>query len=247
MKNILKKLFKGIGILLLLLLVGFGVLYVIYNEPLPEGKAGAEAQALKEELYAAVNKAAWDQTRYIQWTFADRHDFLWDRERNLVEVSWGDTRVLLEPGTKSGVIYEDGKRQEANQSTFDAAYRNFINDAFWLNAFVQLEDAELKVVDLKEEEGRGLLATYPSGGVTPGDSYLWILDDNGLPKAWKMWVKIIPIGGIRTSWENWTTLPTGAKVAQNHSMGFMDVAITNLKSFQTWEEGGLAQDPFAEL
>ena len=246
MKRVFSIIFKGIGLLLLLLFAGFGILYLVYNEPLPEGKTGPEAEALKAQLYAAVNKEAWDQTRYVQWTFSGRHDFLWDRERNLVKVSWGSTDVWLDPGTQSGVIYEDGEQQAPDEGTFKTAYRNFINDAFWLNAFVQLDDAKLEVVDLDSEDN-GLLVTYPSGGVTPGDSYLWILDKDGLPKAWKMWVTIIPIGGIETTWENWTTLPTGAKVAQNHVMGPMDVTITNLKSYQTHEEGGWSEDPFLPM
>ena len=232
MKKIFKRLLQFIGVLLLLLLIGFGVLYAMYNTPLPTGQAGTEAEALKEKIYKAVNKAAWDQTRYIQWTFIGRHDYLWDRERNLVEVKWGSTRVLLDPGKKSGAIYEGGTLQAPNEGTFNTAYRNFINDAFWLNAFVQMDDATLQVIESDYQE-EALLVTYPSGGVTPGDSYLWILGEDGLPKSWQMWVTIIPIGGIPTTWENWTTLPTGAKVAQNHVMGPMDVTITNLKSFQT--------------
>ena len=33
------------------------------------------------------------------------------------------------------------------------------------------------------------------GGVTPGDTYLWILDDSGRPVAWRVWVKILHIPG----------------------------------------------------
>lgn len=246
MKKIFKRLLQFIGVLLVLLVVTFGVLYAMYDTPLPEGQTGAEAEALKEKIYKAVNKEAWDNTRYVQWTFIGLHDFLWDRERNLVEVKWGSTRVLLDPDKKSGVIYEDGVRQEANEGIFNTAYRNFINDAFWLNAFIQMDDATLQIIET-DEAAQALLVTYPSGGVTPGDSYLWLLDKDGLPQSWKMWVGIIPIGGFPTTWENWTTLPTGAKVAQSHVMGPMDVTITNLKSFQSLEEGGWNEDPFSPM
>lgn len=252
MKKIGIKILKGIGILLLLLLVGFGILYLIYNEPLPEGREGAEAQALLEQMNKAVNKEAWDRTRFIQWSFdgLGTHDYLWDRERHLVEVKYGDTRVLLNPSTKTGKVYENGVEEtEDAQEEIETAYTYFTNDAFWLNAFMQIQQPNVKLaaVDLEEEEGKGLLVTYESGGVTPGDSYLWILDEKGLPKAWKMWVKIIPIGGIRATWENWETLPTGAKIARTHSMGFLDTKIENLKSFQTLEEGGLTEDIFATI
>ncbi len=251
MKRIGIKILKGIGIFFLLLLVGFGILYLIYNEPLPEGRTGAEADALLERLHQAVNKEAWDKTRYVQWSFAGlgAHDYLWDREQHLVEVKWGDKRVLLDPTTKTGKVYEDGVEEtEDAQDDLETAFAYFTNDAFWMNAFVQIDQAgtKLEAVDL-EEGGQGLLVTYMEGGVTPGDAYLWILDEQGLPKAWKMWVTIIPIGGITTTWEDWETLSTGAKVATSHNMGFLDVGIDNLKSFQTLEEGGLTVDPFAPI
>jgi hypothetical protein len=252
MKRIGVKILKGLGIFILLALVGFGILYLIYNEPLPKGRTGAEATALLERMHQAVNKDAWERTRYVQWSFdgLGRHDYLWDRQQHLVEVKWGDKRVLLNPSTQTGKVYEDGQEITADdaQDDIETAYTYFTNDAFWLNAYVQIDQpgTRLEAVDL-EEGGQGLLVTYLEGGVTPGDAYLWILDEQGLPKAWKMWVKIIPIGGIKTTWEAWQTLPTGAKVATDHNMGFLNTKIENLKSFQTLEEGGLSNDPFAPL
>jgi hypothetical protein len=31
---------------------------------------------------------------------------------------------------------------------------------------------------------------------------LYLVDENYIPKAWRMWVSIIPVGGIETSWED---------------------------------------------
>lgn len=248
MRKIGVKIIKGIVFFFLLVIVAGVTLYLIYNEPLPKGKEGVEAQALLQRLHKAVNKEAWDKTRYLQWSFAalGQHDYLWDRKRHLVEVKYGGTRVLLNPATKTGVVYENGVRKTNSvQKQLEKAYTYFINDAFWLNAFVQIDQdgTKLEAVDLGNGR-KGLLVTYMEGGVTPGDAYLWILDDNGLPKAWKMWVKIIPIGGFQTTWENWETLPTGARIARSHKLGFIDVKIKNLRSFQTLEEGGMIEDVF---
>lgn len=244
----LKKIGRGLGIILFLLVVVFIVLYLIYNKPLPEGKQGAEAEALAQRMLKAVNEAAWDSTNYIQWTFIGMHDFLWDKKRHLVEVRWDDYRVLLNPKKMTGKIYLEGKEQARDQSILETAYSHFTNDAFWMNGFVQIRNGnpELRAVDL-EDGSQGLLVTYPTGGVTPGDSYLWLLDENGLPKAWQMWVGIIPIGGIEVSWSNWVVLETGAKLAQSHDVGIADISITNVKSFQTWQEGGLKEDIFAPI
>jgi hypothetical protein len=244
----LKKIGKGFGIILLLLLVAFVILYLVYNEPLPKGKQGAEAEALAQKMLTAVNIEAWNQTNYVEWTFLGLHEYVWDKKRHLVEVRWNGNKVLLNPTTMKGKIYKDGKEQPQNQETLETAYSYFTNDAFWMNGFVQIKNGntELKAVDL-EDGTQALLVTYPTGGVTPGDSYLWILDETGLPKAWKMWVGILPIGGLEVSWENWETFSTGAKVAKSHDAGLADVALTDVKAYQSYQEGGYDEDIFAPI
>lgn len=249
LKKIAKRLFKILAVIIVLLLVAYMGLYLAYNRPLPEGKMGTEADALAEQMLEAVNKEAWDTTNIIQWSFIDMHHFIWDKKRHLVQVEWNDYKVLLNPNTMDGKIYFDGAEQMDDARIFETAYSHFINDAFWMNGFVQIHNGnpEHRIVEM-EDGSKGLLITYTSGGVTPGDSYLWIFDANGLPKAWRMWVGILPIGGIEVSWEDWKTLPTGAKLAQNHNMGtWFNVAISNIEAYQTWEEGGYEKDIFAPI
>ena len=95
----------------------------------------------------------------------------------------------------------EGKEKE---KAIQTAWSLFANDSFWLVAPYKIRDSgtSRKVIILENGE-KGLLVTYSSGGVTPGDSYLWILDEDGRPKSWKMWVKIIPVGGLEFTWENW--------------------------------------------
>ena len=128
------------------------------------------------------------------------------------------------------------------------AYTLFTNDAFWLNAFTQFYNGstELRIVETNEGDS-GLLVTYFNGGLTPGDSYLWTVDANGLPDSWQMWVSILPLGGLEVSWEDWITLPNGAKVAQSHRIGPLNIKISNVKVFQSWAEGGYKEDPFLAI
>lgn len=67
------------------------------------------------------------------------------------------------------------------------------------------------------------------GGTTPGDSYLWLLNEDDQPKAFQMWVSIIPIGGIEASWEQWKETPNGAFLPQLHQLLFLDLEITGIK------------------
>ena len=91
----------------------------------------------------------------------------------------------------------------------------------------------------------GLLITYESGGVTPGDQYLWYMDESGMPTGYKMWTKIIPVGGVYASWKDYTTLSGGAKVAQSHGLSSMNVnmPMTDIKSGQSWSDLGFSSNP----
>jgi len=67
--------------------------------------------------------------------------------------------------------------------------------------------------------------TYTSGGSTPGDSYLWLLEDSGKPRAYKMWTSILPIQGLEASWSDWTTTESGAQLPLGHNLIFMGLSM----------------------
>lgn len=226
------------------------VLFFIYNEPLPKGTSGAEVDQLTQKMYKAVNKPAWDTTRYVRWTFVGMHTYTWDKERHFTTVEWGDTKVLLNINEKTGKVYEAGQLVPAPKagSTIETAWEYWVNDSFWLNAVVKATDpGTTRTVVTQEDGSKGLLVSYSSGGVTPGDAYLWILDDTGLPKAWKMWVNIIPVGGVEFGWSEWKTLSTGAKVATLHESAIFDLKITDVKAGQSYQAMGYETDPFAQI
>lgn len=90
------------------------------------------------------------------------------------------------------------------------------------------------------------MVTYSSGGTTPGDSYLWKLNDDYTPKAWKMWVKIIPVDGIEISWEQWENFPNGIRIATAHD-GLFSLKLENAVVSQSIKELNNGADPFVDF
>jgi len=58
---------------------------------LPAGSPGPESEALADEVLAAIHYDAWRQTGVVEWTFADKREHLWDRQRHWVRVQWDDS------------------------------------------------------------------------------------------------------------------------------------------------------------
>ena len=115
----------------------------------------------------------------------------------------------------------------------DKALKNFNNDSFWLVAPYKVFDqgTQRAIVELKNGTN-GLLVTYNSGGTTPGDSYLWILNENGFPSAYKMWVSIIPIGGLEASWDDWLVTQSGAFLPKSHKLGPLTLSMGDVKGYR---------------
>jgi hypothetical protein len=204
-------------------------------------------------MEAAVNKEAWDRTGAVRWSFFDRHHYVWDRKRGRVELRWGDSRALFRTEDQTGRVWHNDVEQAGADAkeALGTAYAYWINDSFWLNPIVKLFDPGVERSLVELDDGRdALLVSYTSGGVTPGDAYLWIPGPGGAPEAWRMWVQIIPIGGIKTTWEGWTELGTGAKISTQHrGWGRLMTFITDVQGAETLEALGVDAglfDPLSE-
>ncbi len=235
----------GLGAVAVVVVVGG----VIASEPRPEGQPGPAAEALTDALQQSVNVAAWEQTGAVQWTFAGRSRHLWDRTRHLDRVQWGNKTVLIDLSTRQGRAFIDGEEITGRKAErlVERAWSAWCNDAFWLNPLAKLRDGGTTRGIVALPEGEALLISYASGGVTPGDAYLWIPGEDGLPSAWRMWVSVIPIGGVGSTWEDWQTLSTGARVATRHRLGPLTLAVTDVSGAATLGELVPGEDPFAPL
>lgn len=218
----------------------------IVHTPLPEGKKGPAAEALADRMLRAVNAEAWEAVPYVAWSFRGTNHYVWDKKNHIAEVRWNDAVAVIDLNTLEGTARLGDRvlsgRDKA--SALDYAYTNWCNDSFWLNAPAKIRDdgTERSLVTL--EEGRtGLLVQYTSGGVTPGDAYLWVLGDDDLPEYYRMWVEIIPVGGLKATWEQWEE-HDGAMLATVHRIGPAEVPVENIRTGRSPEDFGLPSDYF---
>lgn len=222
----MKKLLKIVGGILALLIIAVGIYYFANNESLPEGVQGEKADALAKKMVAAMNKEAFDNTEVLEWSFRGKNHYIWKKQEGIVDVSWDDHKVSLD-------LKDLSKSTGGDQELIETALDYFNNDSFWLVAPYKVfdEGVERRLVTYDGKDA--LLVTYSSGGSTPGDSYLWILDENGMPVSYKMWVSIIPLGGVSATWSNWKESNSGIKLPTEHTLSLfgMKIDMGDVKAF----------------
>jgi hypothetical protein len=222
----MKKTFKFIGILFMLLIIAGGVYYFTNNKALPKGKQGKNADALATKMLTALNGEAYENTEILEWSFRNEHHYKWYKQENTVEVSWDNNKVILYTDkVAKSEVYVAGKKV-ANKEILKKATDLFNNDSFWLVAPYKIFDKGTERRIVKYNNKDALLITYTSGGSTPGDSYLWILDKNYLPTSFKMWTKIIPIGGVSATWSDWKNTESGIKLPTKHTLSLFGLEIS---------------------
>ena len=241
-KSFIKKCLVFTGGVFVLILVFCVVIFVLYNEDLPQGKSGAAAEEKTMAMMQALHKDKWDQIETIKWTFRGSHHYEWDKKNNIVRVKWKEVEVVLEPDKQTGtVLAPTSLSAKKEQRYVQKAYRMFNNDGFWMAGPYKILDpgTERSLVTLAD--GReGLKVTHTQGGTTPGDSYVWILDENHRPTSVKMWVSVIPIGGVETSWENYHLFENGVMIAKDHRIqNLINAKISNLEA--TFSEDQIPQ------
>ncbi|WJJ95607.1 hypothetical protein [Algibacter luteus] len=228
------KIIAGVVIFLTLpTLLFFGFLYFKYHEDLPTGIQGEQADALAYKMLDALNYEAYKSTNYIEWTFKKRRYYEWDRAKNTCNVMWKQNKVALNlnnPSKSKVYIHSFNHEGEMAEKLIKKALKYFNNDSFWLVAPYKVLDKGVERRLVKTSNNKNaLLVTYTSGGSTPGDSYLWLLDNNNKPTAFKMWTSLLPIDGLTATWEHWTTTQTGAQLPTFHKLLFFGLEIEDIQ------------------
>jgi hypothetical protein len=224
MKALLKKALAAIGILIL---IGMGLI-MYYSDASPKVIPTQSADEIATKMLDALNVKAWDTMKIITWKSKIGVKYTWNKKANTAILEWDEIKVDMELDKVEGKVYKGGKLVE-DRSMVDKAWGYWCNDSFWMFAHYKVFDKGTTRTLVPVDPGKiGLMISYESGGVTPGDKYLWILNDKYIPDGYKMWVKIIPVGGTYASWENWTTLKNGVMVAPKHKMKVMEFEFTDI-------------------
>lgn len=232
----MKRILKWMIGLVVLLIVGLFVWAWFKSEPLPKGVEGKEADLLAEKMLKSLNYDAYKNTRFLEWSFRNnQNQYKWDKENGSCEIKWKDFDVSLNLANpeKSSVLKNGQKLSGTERSKIIAkASGYFNNDSFWLVAPFKVFDAGTRRFLVSNQEGeKGLLVTYSKGGSTPGDSYLWLLNENGFPNSFKMWVSVIPIGGLEASWDDWLVTESGAFLPKTHEFGPLEFDMGQIKAY----------------
>ncbi len=220
-----------------------------YNLRKHEIGSSEEAETVAQKMWKAAGQDKWKSTNVITFNFKLGNRFeIWDKQRDFVYVKWKENEVWLNMTSMKGIAHKEGKVLEGKdkEKLLKGAYDIWINDSFWMNPVAKIYDqgVERKLVDYKGDTT--FLVEYTQGGNTPGDRYLWILDENGLPMAWRLWVSIVPVKGVKFTWEDWITTETGVKVSTLHKSSLMDLELDQVHTAYNINDL-FEQDPFDEL
>ena len=222
----MKKFFKILGSIFFVLIATGAIFYLFKNEPLPKGEQGKEADALATKMLNALNYEAYENTEKIEWNFRNDHFYKWNKQENIVAISWANYKVILHTNNpKKTEVFIDDKKVE-NTEIIKKATDFYNNDSFWLVAPYKVFDTGTERRIVKYDGKDALLITFTSGGSTPGDSYLWILNENHLPTSFKMWTNIIPIGGLSATWSDWKNTESGIKLPTKHRLSLFGLEIS---------------------
>jgi hypothetical protein len=138
----------------------------------------------------------------------------------------------------------NGEKQKDPSDLIQKSWEFWCNDMYWLVAPFKIRDPG---TTLSLTPDKKLVVTYESGGVTPGDSYVWTLDASYVPQSYEMYVKIIPVKGLSATLENWISLPTGTKLASTHNIAGSELSLSPIKGGMNLADIDLDSDIWAEI
>ena len=129
-------------------------------------------------------REAWDQTRYIRWSFFGRRHHVWDKYTGNIRIEGVDREteipylILMNIHTMEGRAWESGEEVTDPgrlAELLDRGEAVWINDSYWLVMPYKLKDTGVTLEYLGEGTmedgrlGRGATAHFQGCGAHPGE------------------------------------------------------------------------------
>ena len=221
-------------IIIALIFISLGLVLVIQwlSKPLPESFTGPEADQFARDVQEALNITRLRQRLAVKYNLVLGTTTIYGiRAEERVLVSWEDYQVdLILSEIENSKIIQGGK--DSNRTDLiEKAKAYFYNDSYWLVApFKFFDPGVIRSLVETDNGSKALLITHTSGGVTPGDSYLWYFDENLTPTHFELWVSIIPIKGVSATWSSWVS-KQDVLFSTFHKLGPLEITIGDLKVY----------------
>ena len=190
---------------LFLVLLLAGSLSAQSTNPPAEGFNAAASDQKAIELADAAMEAmggreAYDNTRFIRWTFFGRRTLLWDKWTGRVRIDFleeGDV-MLVNIHSGEGKVWKDGAyltNADSVAQDLQRAKSIWINDSYWLVMPYKLKDSGVTLKYLGTEGAADSLQhklqlTFEEVGDTPDNKYwVTVADDSKLVTSWSFFTR----------------------------------------------------------
>ncbi len=203
----------------------------------PKGEPGEAAEKMTQRMLAAADFEKWKATSAVSFVFREDDRVFWDKKRRLIEVQFKKNLVQFSEVSGKSLCFEGERRlfDECGELTA-AAVKRFYNHTYWLNPAFHI-DTPNAVRAIAETDK--LLVSFKSGGSTPGDTYLFTVDNEGKLSEMRMWVSTLPLKGARATFSNYQTSATGVRIALDHKVASLaSVNLSELQMYAAYPEAG---------
>ncbi|EMR02606.1 hypothetical protein [Cesiribacter andamanensis] len=152
-------------------------------------------------MQAQGGRQAWNQTRYLGWTFFGRRHLLWDKHtgRVRIEIPADSSVFLINIQQDTGRVMQNGRPltdPEQLKQAIDRGKQIWVNDSYWLVMPFKLKDSGVTLTYAGSDTLPGgdaaevLEMRFKEVGYTPQNKYRVYVDPaDSLVKAWAYYEK----------------------------------------------------------
>jgi len=184
---------------------------------------GSDPQAIEVADRVMVElggRQAWDETRYLTWSFFGRRRHVWDKQTGDIRIEGVDREterpylILMNLHDKQGRAWKEGvpvTEPDELAAMLENGESAWINDSYWMFMPYKLKDTGVALKYLQEAEmldGRQaevLQLTFEAVGKTPENKYhVYVATDSGLVEQWDYYANAADEEPRFSSpWHNW--------------------------------------------